>query len=338
MSRAPPLAALALAVLTACAPHPAAPPPPAVPLTGPVPASDAGLFSELVIDGPLDARLSRAPADLVVFYGGEQRGSMETCGCPHRPRGSLARVASYVQAERAASPGTPSVLVNAGEWLIEAVGFQGMAMPQLAEMDRTMAQGLLAGGWDALNVTPKDLAGLPGVAPADLARLPLVSANIAGPHVEVARVVDVGGRRVAITGVAAPEALASDLPGYSVVPVADALPALTALAETVDAIVLLAYKSPDDARRLAQRVPKVLVVVDAGGHNQATEPFYVGNAAWVLSYTLTMRLGELRLTFGEGKRPTALDRHVDLDPSIPDDPTLAALQRQARASIDATEP
>lgn len=330
-------AALALG-LTGCATHTPSPArDPGLVVTGPVAASDAGLYSELAIDGPLESRLSSAPADLILFYGGEQRGSMETCGCPHRPRGSLARVATYVTAGRAASPDTPALLLNAGEWLIEAVGFQNMPMPQLMVMDRTLAEGLITGGWDVLNVTPKDLAGLPGVAPADLARLPLVSANIEGPHIARSRSFTVGGRTIAVTGVAAPEALAADLPDYTIRPVDDALPAVQQIAAEVDGVVLLAYNSADSARMLAQRVPKVIAVIDAGGHNQAVEPFYVKNAVWVLSYTLTMRLGELRLTFGPEGRPTAIDRHIDLDAEIPDDPTLAAMQHRARVEIDATE-
>ncbi len=323
-------------LLAACALH--APPPGATdPVSGPIPAADAGLYSELAIDGPLEARLSRASADVILFYGGEQRGSMETCGCPHRPRGSLARVASYVAAERAASPQTPALLLNAGEWLIEAVGFQNMPMPQLAVMDRTLAEGLIVGGWDVLNVTPKDLAGLPGVASADLDRLPLVSANIEGPHIARSRTFHLGARTIAVTGVAAPEVLAAELPGYTIHPVADALPVLQQIAAEVDGVVLLAYNSADGARMLAQRVPRVIAVIDAGGHNQAVEPFYVRNAVWALSYTLTMRLGELRLTFDASGRPGALDRHVDLDPAIPDEPILAGMQQRARAEIDGTE-
>ncbi len=309
--------------------------PSAVIQAAPTPSATAGLYSELAIDGPLDVRVSRAPADLVLYYGSEQKGSMETCGCPHRPRGSLARTASYVAASRAASP-APSLLVNAGAWLTDAVGFQNMPMPQLAVMDRTMAEGILQGGWDVLNVTPRDLAGLPGVKPADLARLPMVSANIEGPHIVPYRLFTVGGRTVAVTGVAEPEVTLSDLAGYTVHPVSDALPVLHSIAEKADAIVLLSYGSAAPVRTLAQREPKIVTVIDAAGHNQYVEPFYVKNAVWALSFVQTMRLGELRLSFGPDNRvQSALDRHIDLDPEVPDEPILLGMQQRARTAIDA---
>lgn len=337
-------AAALFTLLAGCKPPPpavvVAPPAasPAAPegMAPPRAAAAPGLASQLAVDGPVSARVSAAPADLVIWYGSEQRGSMETCGCPHRPRGSLARTVSYVAASRAASP-APGLLVNAGQWLTDAVGFQNMPMPQLAVMDRTMAEGMLASGWDVLNVTPRDLAGLPAVDAADRAKLPMVSANIEGPHIEPYRMFELGGRRIAVTGVAEPETTLSDLAGYTVHPVADALPVLQRIADKADAIVLLSYGTAEPVRALAQKVPRVVAVIDAANHNQYVEPFYVRNAVWALSFVQTMRLGELRLVFGPDHRvQTGLDRHIDLDPEVADDPTLLAMQQRARAAIDAT--
>lgn len=318
---------------------------PGVLANGPTPAADTGLSSELAVDGPLSSRVSTSPADLVIFYGSEQRGSMETCGCPHRPRGSLARTESYVRASERAALGVvqpshyspESLLVNAGEWLTDAVGFQNMPLPQLAVMDRTAAKGFIQGGWDALNVTPRDLAGLPGVEPADLARLPMVSANIEGPGIERSIDFPRADRWFVVTGIAAPEATPSDHAGYVMHPPEDALPFLQQQAERgIDGIILLQYNASDAAKMLARRVPKIIAVIDAGDHNQYIEPFYVNRAVWVLSFVQTMRLGELRLTFApDGSVATGLDRHIDLDPEIPDDPVLKAMQDDARRAIDA---
>ncbi|MSP53996.1 MAG: hypothetical protein EXR69_00065 [Myxococcales bacterium] len=301
----------------------------------PTPAADKGLYSELAIDGPLASRVSTSPADLVIFYGSEQRGSMETCGCPHRPRGSLARTESYVQAAARSSP--YSLLVNAGEWLTDAVGFQNMPLPQLAVMDRTAAKGFIQGGWDALNVTPRDLAGLSAVDPEDLARLPMVSANIEGPGIRRSIELRTADGWFLVTGIAAPEATPSDHAGYTVHPPEDALPFLQQQAErAIDGIILLQYNATDAAKMLARRVPRIIAVIDGGDHNQYVEPFYVNRAVWVFSFVQTMRLGELRLTFApDGSVATGLDRHIDLDPGIPDDPVLRAMQEEARRAIDA---
>ncbi len=331
---------LILAALPACAPVATVRPAPTafVPVSGPIPAADAGLFGELVTDGPLASRVSTSPVDLVVYYGGEQRGSMETCGCPHRPRGSLGRLQSYVAASEAANPGPTHALVNAGEWLTDAVGFQNMPMPQLAVMDRTLAHAFAAMGWDALNVTPRDLSGFPGVDPAELGYLPMVSANIRGPSIAPYRRVGNGENGWVITGIAANDPTPADHPGYDVQAPEAGLAVLQHLAADpgVGGIVLLEYNASDAAKMLAKKVPKIVAIIDAADHNQDDEPFYVNHAVWVRSYVQTMRLGELRLTFKpDGSVASALDRHIDMDPEVPDDPAISALAIAARRAIDA---
>lgn len=280
------------------------------------------LSDEVVTSGSVAARLSDAPADVVLLYGGEQRGSLGTCGCAHRPRGSLARVQTYARAVRAREP---ALLLNPGEWLTDAAGFQNTPMPDLAEGDRLVGRALATMGWDALNVTPRDLAGLPALEVTDRARLPMVSANIAGPRIETARRFTVGGRVIAVTGIAAPDLPLNPLRGYTLGPVMTALPVLLGLADEVDGIVLLSFDASDEARTLAQRVPKIVAVIDAGGHQHHVEPFVVKNAVWVLSFFQSQRLGELRLRFGPEGLSHALSRHIDMDPEVADDSEIAAL-------------
>lgn len=313
----------------ACAPKLPPPPPP-----------DA-LASELVVEGALRQRISESPADVVIFYGGEHKGSTQTCGCPKRPRGSLSRLAAYIEGSREANPDTPSLLVNGGYWLESAIGLDGKQRADVAAMNRWMLQGVAQSGWDALNVSLTDLTAIAALladAGAEAVNaLPIVSANIHGPGIQPYVVVERGGQRIGITGIAASEPVLSDLPGYSIDPPQTAVATLNELAGKADVVVLLAYQAPEAAKALATQVPALDVVIDTARHSEFYEPFVMGHAVWVRSHYQTMRLGELRLNLSDGAVRGALDRKIDLDSQLPDDPTLLALQQQARAEIDALQ-
>ncbi|MFZ5476180.1 MAG: hypothetical protein ACOZNI_05340 [Myxococcota bacterium] len=302
----------------ACAPK--APPPAS-------PAPVDGLVGELAVEGPIARRLSGAAADLVVLYAGEHKGSMETCGCPKNPRGSLARLDAYADAVRA---GAPAVLVHGGYWLEDAVGFEGELRADVAVANRWMARGLAEGGWDALNVAPNDLAALASLPLDATATLPLVSASVSGPGVSPYVVVERGGRRVGITGIAGAAPTLGDTSRWSA---RDPGPVLDELAGKADVVVLLAYKATDAARALAKR-HDVDVVVDTDAHREFLDPVLQGRTAWVFSHYQTMRAGELRLRLDGDGVVGGVDRKVDLDPEMPDDPALARMTREARAEID----
>jgi len=296
------------------------------------------LTGELAVDGPLTKRVSTAPADLVIFYGGEQKGSLETCGCPKRPRGSFARLDAYVDASRAANPDVPSVLVNAGYWLQDAMGFDGKLRDDVTLGNAWMVKGVRATGWDALNVGSPDIAGLTTLPTDGGPPLPLVSANVEGPGVNRWVIVERGGLKVGITGITSAGQTLTDVPGFTVKDPATAGAVLDALAAQTDVIVLLAYQATEAAVTLAATHPSVDVVVDAALHREWQDPFYTpANAVWVASHLQTMRLGELRLGLEGGRVTGGLSRQIDLDPDMPDDPELLAMQKQARAELDVAQ-
>lgn len=304
-------------------------------LAGVALAAAPALTGELVQDGALGKRVSAAPADLVVYYAGEQKGSMDECGCTSRPRGGFARLVSYVGASRAASPAA-SLLLNPGQWLDDPGGFDGLLRPEAVASDRWMARGAAAVAWDALNVAPPDVAGF-SVLPADALRgLPLVSASITGPGIARWRVIERGGVKVGITGIAAADPTLAQAQGYRVGRPEDAVETVRALAAEADVVVLLAWHAPEAAKAIAKAVPEVDVVIDANRHTAQEEPFLVGDAVWVFSMHEGQRVGELRLGLDGGRVTSAFDRQIDMDPQVPDDRALADLQRQARAAIEAT--
>lgn len=316
-----------LLLLLACAPHPPAPAPAAAP-----PAK--GLASELVTEGKLEERLSPWPADLVVLYGGEQAGSMETCGCPKRPRGSLARFERYAAAVRATSP---TVTVNTGHFLDDGLTLEGGVRPDAVVMNRWMVEGLQKGAWDALNVAYPDVFGLRTLPEGAAQQLPLVSANVTGPGVAKWRVVERGGVKVGFTGITAPWPGGVEGGPWTIGPMDAALPVLDALSREADVIVLLAFQATEQADTLARRSGVVDVVVDAGLHREAMDADLDRGTAWVYSAYQTLRLGELRVDLDAGAVRAGIDRKIDLDPQLPDDPALVKLAKEARGEIDAAQ-
>ena len=319
-----------LLLLLACAPKPAPP------LVRPAPDATADLVGELVIEGPLPSRIH--PPDgstLRLFYGGEEKGSLESCGCPHRPRGGVARAGALIAAARQAEPGLPTFVVNGGYWLEDAMSLDGSPRADVPVMNRWMVQGLRALGMDALNVAYNDMSGLTGLGGPS--GLPLVSANVRGEGVAEARFVQAGGLKVAITGITAPGLTFLPTPGFVVSdPVAAGGPLLERLDAEADLVVLLAYGDPEAAKRLA-RQGHVDVVIDTNLHREAASPFRVDKAVWVYSHFETMRLGELRLTVADGRVVRALDRKIDLDPTVPEAPALAAIGEAAEDELRAVQ-
>lgn len=293
----------------------------------PAPAKEA-IRGEMALEGGLSQRFSDSPADLVILYGGEQKGSMDTCGCPHRPRGSLPRMASYVAALNRRKE--PLLLVNPGYWLEDAAGFEGEMRPDVAAMDRWMLKGLPQLPWAALNLGANDLAALShlGGPPGDL---PTVSANAEGAH--PSRILTVNGQRVGITGITGEIPTLTD-PLYTLRDPLSAGDTIEELGKQVDVLILLSWQATDAAKKLAERYPVIDVVIDANQYRDFVPPVTVGHAVWVFSHYQTMRIGELRLLLKEGAVVGAVDRKVDMDPEIPDEPRLASFLRQAKTEID----
>jgi 2',3'-cyclic-nucleotide 2'-phosphodiesterase (5'-nucleotidase family) len=293
---------------------------------------------ELVSDGRLPDRLSPPDdAGLVVFYSGEQQGSLDPCGCATRPRGGLPRMASYTNAVHTAHPETPAIHVNGGYWLEDAVGLDGSPRADVPLLNRWMVTGLQQIGLDAINVGYNDLAGLRSLGEDGAPDLPMVSANVEGKGIAPYLIVQRGELSVGITGITVRGPSFIPTPGFVLTdPLTAAQSVIEQLADRTDVIILLSFQSSDAAKRLA-RQGHVDIVVDTNTHRSLDAPFRVGDAVWVRSHFQTMRLGELRLGLGRDRIDWAVDRKIDLDDQLPDEPNLATVSRMARKELRAIE-
>lgn len=292
------------------------------------PPSPEAIRGEMVLEGGLSQRLSNEPADLVIVYGGEQKGSMDTCGCPKRPRGSLPRIGAYVAAlERRKEP---MILLNPGYWLEDAGGFEGELRPDVEAMDRWMIKGLSLLPWGAMNLGAPDLAALTRLG-APLPALPLVSANAKGAP--GSQIFTINGIKVGVTGISGQVPTLSD-PVYPIQDPMTAGPIIEELGKQVEVLVLLSWEATDAAKKLAERYPEIDVVIDANQYREFMAPAPIGHSVWVFSHYQTMRLGELRLKLDHGSIIGAVDRKIDMDPAMPAEDKLDTMLRQARGEID----
>ncbi len=310
--------------LSACGPR--------LPPAAPIP--EEAVRHEVLTTEPFRQRLPSTPADLVIRYGAENHGSLETCGCPRRPRGALARWAGYAEAADAAAP-APSVRLHAGYWLADALDYMGQPRLDAEEMDRWAMLGLSAAGFDALNVSAHDVAGLVRVPPDPT--LPLVSANISGPGIRKWVIVERGGQRVGVTGISGEAASMADTSAYPMVAPSQAAPVLAELVAQTDVVVLLAWNANEAVRGLLKAVPGIDVVIDAGFYIDSLPPVLSRGAVWTFAEYQMVRAGELRLTLDAGRVVGAVDRHIDLDDAVPDRADILSIQRRARTAIDAVQ-
>ena len=318
-----------LTFLLACAT--VRPVPPAVVATAP----DKLVRTELISEGRLPSRLAQPDgADLVIFYSAEQQGDLGPCGCPTRPRGGLARLAAYTDAARALPEAAPTLVVNSGQWLEDAVGMDGNPRADMPTLNRWMITGQQALKPDALNVSNHEIAGLSAIG-GDTGDLPLVSANVHGPGIVPLITLQRGDQRIAITGIAAKAVTLQPTPGYTM---DDPYSAARAVLADVDADlkIVLSYQARKAAKRLAKE-GLVDLVIDAHRHRTLDVPSRIGRALWVRAHFQAMRMGELRLGLDAHRIKWALDRKIDLDEGLPDQRAQAEIYRAARAELATIE-
>ncbi|MCB9675774.1 MAG: hypothetical protein H6737_11690 [Alphaproteobacteria bacterium] len=283
-------------------------------------------------EGPLKKRLNDDPADVVILYGGEQDGSMDTCGCPNNPRGSLARLVAYQHAAEALS--APVITVNAGNWLRDTIGDDNRLRSDARVANAHMVEAVQAADWSAVNVSFRDLPYL-----ASVGQFPkgAVLANARGPGGPPPYVIaQAGDLDVAITGVTHWSKEYLQPPDFERLDPVQALESLLPeLHEKADLVVVLGYALGKDAKAIAKL--DIDVLVDADTHRNRYDPVVVGDTVWVRSAFETQRLGELRLRVSDGVITSAHDRAIGLDKRIPSPAPWKARARDARDDIAAAQ-
>ena len=154
--------------------------------------------SEVKTNGGSSSNHPVAKPTFTVFALAEVRGQIGPCGCTSDPLGDLSRTAKLVAEARAAGP---TLVVDAGSLL-----YSKSPVPPHLDTQEELKADLLAKTYQ----NDLHVVGL-GLGPADLAkgldklRIPRQAVNVAGAATEPPKVIDVGGAKVGIFGVVAPD-------------------------------------------------------------------------------------------------------------------------------------
>jgi hypothetical protein len=207
---------------------------------------------------------------LTLVVSGDTAGWITPCGCASNQSGGMLRRGSYVAEVR--GRGGEVIYADAGG-----------AAGGTSEYHRVKFEAIVAGemklGLAAHNVGKSEAEMGPQYLREAAKRLgaPLVSANVrdaaGGPVAEPARVVQAGGRRVALVGVMSPKFATKQLQVAE--PRQAILAALSPLKDKYDSLVVLAYLPQDELERLAASLPEADAVV-GGPTGQAIAPRRVG--------------------------------------------------------------
>jgi len=164
-------------------------------------------------------------AEFTVIYTTGVTGEIVDCGCPHHPRGGLARRAKYVEGIDKARD---VIQVDGGAVFFPYKGTRRQMNDLMKDKARVLARGMSMIGVDAVNVGAYDLAAGLDFLTGELANpegqdpVPFISANLvkadSGDRIfPPYRIVVVDGAQVGIFGVTAEDA-ATGQEGLKVLP------------------------------------------------------------------------------------------------------------------------
>lgn len=260
--------------------------------------------------------------------------------------GGFARRMSYWNAFARKYPRIPALRLDGG-------GLFNTGDADAPVVNRWILEGTSRSGLDAVNLTYSDapvwqelgdLAAAGTIPRAQLA-VPLVSANVVArvpnfPAVERYRIREVAGAgkplRIGITGVLFdPE---ERLP-RSDFKVSDPQAALRRVLEELDGKVdyriLLTEMDIGKVISLALAVPTLDLIVIGHNYSSPVEPQEIGNTLVVVPINEGRAITEVRLAIGATPpQPRYEARLVALDRTVPDDPPLGELLRQAQVEIE----
>ncbi len=201
-------------------------------------------------------------------------------------------------------------MVDAGDFAWKSPRVPAQRLPQQQRKAKLQLDAFGMVGMDALTPGDGDLALGPGwlAARAAEAGVPLVLSNVSCDGAELPRAVRVrkGEVDVVVVGILGPSLRVPA--GCSVTPPAEALRDALAGAGATDLVVLLSHQDPADDNALAEAVPAIDLVVNAGSGASYVEPRALpGGALQLAAGSQGKKLGVATLTLQPGASGFASD-------------------------------
>jgi hypothetical protein len=275
-----------------------------------------------------------------LFLTGRQHGYMEPCGCTglENQKGGLNRRDTLLQA--VADRGWEVVPIDVGDQVRRFGRQSELKFSKTAEAFKLMNYRAVMLGGEELKLSSSEL--LLNLTDSDGSfRSPFVAANleILLPEApEKFKVIEVGGRKIGITGVLGEE-FSKEIPAgdIALTPAATALPQVARDLREADCdfLILLAHTSLEESQKLAQQVPIFDLVVTAGGFGEPTykpEPI-PGTKAVMLQVGVKGMYAGLVGLYDNPAEPLKYQR-LALSSQFPDSPRMMELFERYQKELE----
>jgi len=276
------------------------------------------------------------PKAFRIVYGANRHGESDPCGCMVNQLGGLDRLVNLLAAEDKALVG-PRFFVDAGDAFFAAPQIPPSRRAAAVSKARLIGEAYRLVRVDALNPGPRDLsAGLDLLRELErVSGAAFVSANLVSaegvPLFKPWTVLDRGGVRIGVTGIAHPEAIPAD---SGVRALAWQEPLAKAIAELrerrVDATVVLSGLGLAEDRRL-EGVAGVALVVGSRSLDVLEQPVALGQT-WIVQPQIQGQTVGV-IDFPASERVGRLHRMVDLGKDWDGKNAVSELMARHRDSV-----
>lgn len=271
----------------------------------------------------------------------------------------MARRQGYVERFKARFRDVPSLVFDAGYFFSDRINFTNNRLTEDAALgNEWVIRAYNQMGLDAVNVSWRDLPQLTTCFKVEehkkhVSREPIVnrfiSANvkprskgIVAPQPFIIRELK-GGRlknktiRIGVIGLT--EKGAASTTAFEIAdPLVVAGRLVPQVRSQADILIVMAYMQPEMVDRLAERNPQIDVILADAGRPYINQEKTLGKTQIVFATYQTKLLGELRLyEDGPGGVKKFVNRYIELDDVIPDDPPTERLRAQARKELSVVQ-
>jgi 2',3'-cyclic-nucleotide 2'-phosphodiesterase (5'-nucleotidase family) len=287
------------------------------------------------------AGASPAQRPVVTFYvSGGASGYLEDCGCGRKPLGGIPRRAAYIYEARGKQPAAKHMPLEIGNFAAE--GDREGRLKTLGAIDAMNRLDYVASGFGEreLNRDQTQIREMLREATFPFISANLIKASTGRTWLPPSVVVTVGEIDVGVIAVTRRNpSLVVPFDGDRIV-VRDPVQALRRhvrdLERRCGLVMVLAALPVDEARRAAQQIPSIDLIVGAHGSYHTDEPLRVGRTRILYVGEMGTHLGRVRVApDGSPGRATLQARAAVLGGGVSPDPTMTALMgevlREARA-------
>lgn len=277
------------------------------------------------------------PKSLTIHFTCDTSGRLEPCGCFSGQHGGLTRLKTWFDGKK---PSGGVLKLDVGGAIAGGADYDLIQYRYLSRAYFLMGYSALNMGGAEAAIPAPTLRKLASASPVPLISASIVDATTREGFLEPYRIVTIGSRRIGILGLVAPGSVPDPGEGLAVLSLNEAVDRhLPKLAETTDAVILLAFAKENELRQLARDYYEFSVIL-GGDVAGPTQEIIRENDSVVLFTTNEARtVGTLTASLSTNERLRLLDPSYQIEmlwDNIPQAEEFLALGRGYRDEIRKT--